>query len=129
MSPDGRWVAYRSDASGRVEIFVAPFPSMDDRVQVSVDGASGRGPACTWSSDSRELFYASRDGRIMRVAVHAGSTFEAGLPDTLFEIPNLRTFDASPDGKTFVVITNDATPVTHLNVVLNWLDELEGVAR
>jgi len=61
--------------------------------------------------------------------MRADSTFEAGLPETIFEFPNLDNFDVSPDGKTFAVITRNATPVTHLNVVLNWLDELEEVPR
>jgi Tol biopolymer transport system component len=129
VSPDGRWVAYRSDDSGRDEIFVARFPSMNDRSQVSVDGATGVWPtAASWSRDGRRLYYVS-GSRIMGVTMRADSTFEAGLPETIFEFPNLDNFDVSPDGKTFAVITRNATPVTHLNVVLNWLDELEEVPR
>ena len=63
----------------------------------------------------------------MGVTMRADSTFEVGLPETIFEFPNLFDFDVSPDGKTFAVITHNATPVTHLNVILNWLDELEEV--
>ena len=127
VSPDGRWAAYQSNASGRTEIYVTRFPSMDGRMQVSVDGASDR-RSLAWSPDGRTLYYASGP-RIVGVRVRAGTTFEAGLPETLFEFPNLMSFDVGPDGDTFVIITNNATPVTHLNVVLNWLDELEEVPR
>jgi hypothetical protein len=95
---------------------------MEDRLQISVDGASGR-RALAWSRDGGEIFYASGT-KILRVRVRAGATFEASLPETLFEFPDLLTFDVSPDGQTFVVVTSNATPISHLNVVLDWLDEL-----
>ena len=98
---------------------------MEDRLQLSVEGATGRS-GLAWSEDGSEILYAS-GSRIVSVSVRAGATFEANLPETLFEFPNLFSFDVSPEGNTFVVITSNATPVTHLNVVLNWLDEIDGL--
>lgn len=123
VSPDGRWLAYLSDASGRQELSVAPFPGVDSQVRVSLEGARGDWKAASWSTDGRKIYYRSGDG-IKGALVTAGSTFEVGPPETLFAIPNLLDFDVSPDGETFAIITANTTPVTHLNVVLNWLDEL-----
>ncbi len=78
VSPDGRWLAYDSNRSGRVEVYVQPYPITDSaRWQVSTAG--GRNPA--WARDGRELFYMTPDNALMSVAVRAaGSTWRAGQP-------------------------------------------------
>jgi serine/threonine protein kinase/Tol biopolymer transport system component len=82
LSPDGRWLVYTSALSGRNEIYVQPFPIATGRFQIStMGGTQGR-----WSSDGKELFYHSPDSRVMAVEVHAGESFEAGVPKPLFSI-------------------------------------------
>jgi Tol biopolymer transport system component len=81
FSPDGHWVAYTSTESGRQEVYVRAFPLSDPRWQVSVAG--GANPL--WRRDGRELFYLTLDNRVMSAVVNArGTTFEAGVPSTLF---------------------------------------------
>ena len=81
FSPDGRWVAYETNESGRFEIVVQPFPAPSGKWQLSTDG--GRQPR--WRADGKELYFISPDGNLVSVAVAAsGSTFEAGRPAALF---------------------------------------------
>jgi Tol biopolymer transport system component len=81
FSPDGRWVAYTSNESGRPEVYVRAFPLSDARWQVSANG--GANPL--WRRDGRELFYISLDNRVVSAAVNAGgTTFDAGVPSMLF---------------------------------------------
>ncbi len=130
ISPDGRWLAYRSNETGRYEIYVRPFPDVDKgKWQISTNG----GNAPLWSPDVRELFY--QNGRaLMAAAVHAGASFSAERPKSLFEgpyfdiEPGLRHFDISPDGRRFVMIKDvqaiEASARDELTIVLNWFDEL-----
>ena len=102
VSPDGAWIAYRSDESGRNEVYVERFPDLGDRVQVSSDG----GTAPLWSHDGTELYY--RAGRaMMAVAVEPGASFSAGRPELLFEGPYLddlaRNYDLAPDGRFLMI--------------------------
>jgi Tol biopolymer transport system component len=131
--PDGRWMAYVSDESGRDELWVRAFPSMDQKTQISNDG--GGEPA--WSRDGRELFYVTTDNlaagcRLMAVNVSATQTFRAGTPRKLFEGPYSITpvfgqsFDVSPDGKRFAMVKFEPEkPPTAIHVVLNWFEELK----
>ena len=83
ISPDGRWLSYESNESGQFQIYVRPFPAVDQgRWQVSTDG--GRQPL--WARDGRELIYVTSDGTLMGVPVDVGQTsasFVAGTPATL----------------------------------------------
>jgi hypothetical protein len=79
-SPDGRWMVYVSDDSGRFEVYVARYPSGEGRTLISVDG--GTEPA--WRRDGREIFYLSRN-RLMVVPIRTGTTVQAGRPVPLFE--------------------------------------------
>jgi Tol biopolymer transport system component len=124
FSPDGRFLAYVSDESGRNEIYVQSFPEPSGKVLVSKDG----GNAPRWSPDGRELFYRNGD-RMMSVAVDTESNFTAGSPQLLFEgryLPVVnRNYDVSPDGRRFVMVrSKGGTEPTELNVVLNWHQEL-----
>lgn len=126
ISPDGRWVAYASNESGRSEVYVQTFPDPTDRWQVSTSGGSE--PA--WRGDGRELFFRSQ-GKLMSASVRAsGDTFEAGVPQALFEVPRFfesgrNSYVVSPDGQRFLAITSledqEAQPIT---VVLNWASAL-----
>ena len=125
MSPDGRWVAYTSEKSGRSEVYLRGFP--DAVGQATVSTAGGEEPL--WSSRGDELFY--RNGQEwMVVAMRNGSPLPAiGEPQVLFQgeylnVPG-RSYDVMPDGQSFILIrrTPDPPP-TRLNVVLNWFEEL-----
>jgi eukaryotic-like serine/threonine-protein kinase len=124
FSPDGLWIAYTSDVSGRYEVYVRPSSGEAGQWQVSTDG----GEEPVWSRDGRELVY--RYGfRWMTVSIDEGVTFGAGQPRVLFEgaFQNLNGFshDISPDGTRFLMVQSpDARPATRLQVVLNWFEEL-----
>lgn len=136
FSPDGRWLAYQSDASGDFEIYVRPFPSMDTaRWQISTAG----GTQPLWSPAGRELFFRTEAG-VMGVPVQTGGTdFSAGRPTLIvqgdYRTPSSaagRTYDVTSDGERFLLIRANAghdpndpfAGATRLHVVLNWLEEL-----
>ena len=131
VSPDGRWIAYDSLESGIWEIYVASFPSMANKRQVSTGG----GGEPLWSADGRELYYASAfKGTIMAVEVHAGETLETSAPKPLFEThaemnPVLDQYGVTPDGKKFLVEEPVEHPVLPITVVLNWRETLPSNAR
>jgi serine/threonine-protein kinase len=126
LSPDGGWLAYDSNESGRREIYVRPFPAVDSGKWL-VSTAGGRTPV--WSPTGNELFY-SNGSNVVAVPVEArGTTFSAGAPAVLFSGPfetGSPGFDISPDGKYFVMVEADpgAKP-TQIHVVLNWHEELK----
>jgi serine/threonine-protein kinase len=132
ISPDGEWLAYASDESGRSEIYVQPFPDGGERHQVSTDGAGDH----VWSPDGRSIYY--RPGRkTMKVAVSTKPRFRAEAPKVVlegeFEFGNYiwtPNFDIAPDGKSFVMIKADEEwgRGTEIRVVLNWFDELKRLA-
>jgi eukaryotic-like serine/threonine-protein kinase len=121
LSPDGRWIAYESDASGRFEIEIASV-EFGARLQVSTNG--GTWPA--WSADGRDLFYL-QDGTIFRVRVDGngngglGSQPSAGNPVAVFSHPDIVLFRPAGDDS-FVVVrrTGEHLPLTRLDLVLNW---------
>jgi Tol biopolymer transport system component len=134
LSPDGRWLAYQSNESGREEIYVRPFPTINDgRWQVS----NGGGSRPVWARNGRELFYYRPPGTVMAVTIPAGATFAAGNPQQLFAgryaaVNAGFTYDVSPDGKRFLMIkpvdvAQDAEQ-PRLVVVQNWFQELERLA-
>jgi len=127
FSPDGHYIAYASDESGRLEIYVRPYPGPGGKWQVSTEG----GGEPVWNPKGRELFY--RAGKkMMAVDVTTEGTFSVGKPKVLFEgsyVPTPRSFpdyDVSPDGQRFLMLKSaeEATP-TQINVVLNWFEELK----
>jgi serine/threonine-protein kinase len=125
FSPDGRWIAYRSDQSGRDEIYVRPSePGRGEVFQISNRG--GYGPR--WSPKGHELFYRSED-RLMSVAFRSGDTPEIGTPRILFTGRyqyrgiDCADYDVSPDGERFVMIElGESRPIF---VVINWFEELK----
>ena len=83
LSPDGRWIAFNSLESGRWEVYVASFPSFADKHQVS----RGGGGQPLWRKDGKELFYLGLHGKLMAVPTTTGTTFDAGVPASLFQAP------------------------------------------
>jgi eukaryotic-like serine/threonine-protein kinase len=128
FSPDGRWLAYVSDESGQPEIYVQPFPGPGGKWQISTDG--GTEPA--WNPNGRELFYRIGDS-MMAVPITTQPSFSAGRPAKLFEGAYLTstfpltgtTYDVTRDGQRFVMIKDQVTSSTQINVVVNWFEELK----
>ena len=128
FSPDGRYVAYRSDESGQAEVYVRPFPTGRGKWTVSSKG--GRQPR--WRGDGKELFYLER-GAMVAVSVSTDPSFSLGSRTTLFERSSLRkktsqdnNYDVSADGKRFVLaepVGEDPAPSIH--VVQNWFAEFK----
>ena len=125
FSPNGRWVAYASNESGKWEIGVTPFPGPGGNWKVS--SAGGSEPR--WRRDGKELFYLAPDGRLMVVEVKAGATFEAGAATPLVQIrrrepvssTDVSSYDVSADGQRFLVNTDvGETTSPPLTVALNW---------
>ena len=137
FSPDGRWLAYASDESGRSEAYVQPYPGPGPPQQVSTDG--GIGPA--WSRDGRELFYTTNQSfggqatltKMMVVPVSLRPTFTAGTPRMLFQgrygaTAGIRAYDVTPDGRRFLMVQQkERPPVTAADMILvqNWVEELK----
>ena len=140
LSPDERWIAYQSNESGRFEVYVRPFPNVDDgKWQVS----QGGGFSPVWSPQGGELFYRRADRRaaaMMAVAYAADPTFAPSRPELLFEAPyrmagavRFRPWDVAPDGERFLMLKEQEAGLdrrrggpgpTALVVVTNWFDEL-----
>jgi serine/threonine-protein kinase len=128
VSPDGRYVAYDFDQTGRPEVYVQPFPPTGAKWQVA-EGAS----VPLWSADGHELFYVQ--GReLMAVTVTTAGAFSASSPRKLFDFPvstmlstdTSTTYDVAPDGRFLVVRSAAAEPMGgHLVVVLNWFQLLQ----
>jgi Tol biopolymer transport system component len=129
FSPDGRWLAYESDETGRWEIYVRPFPGPGGKWQISTEG----GVEPVWARNGRELFYRNGD-KMMAVGVETKPTFAAAKPKLLFErhyepSPQsfLANYDISPDGQRFLMIkaSEREQASTQINVVQNWFEELK----
>jgi hypothetical protein len=122
FSPDGRFVAYSSNESGRDEVYVIPYPGPGGKWQVSRDG--GLWPE--WNPRGGELFY-QRGSEMLAVPVDTSPTFSSGTPTVLFDAPDLlryeRGFSVAPDGERFLVLKRD-TSEGSLKVVVNWIDDL-----
>jgi serine/threonine-protein kinase len=129
FSPDGRWLAYVSDESGRFEIYVQPYPGPGGKYQISTAG--GNEPV--WNPNGRELFYRS-GGKMMAVDITTQPSFSAGKARMLFDGPYLSisttipSYDVSPDGRRFLMLKSvdqEQTAPTQINVVQNWFEELK----
>ena len=129
FSPDGRWLAYDSDESGRSEVYVQPYPGPGPRWLISTDGGEFPVWSPVWSPEGLELFYRTNDS-MMSVKIDTVSTFTAGIPSVLFELPYtpLSMYDVTRDGQHFVMITENQKTLVEVNLVLGWLDELNRLA-
>ena len=129
LSPDGRWVAFVSDESGRNEIYVRPFPGPGGRWQVSKEG--GNEPR--WSPTGREIFFRSA-ANLMSASVVAGSTFAPGEVRLLFRSggnPELthRNYDVTRDGLSFIMPYQTRENEQTMVVLLNWFENLPARPR
>ncbi len=129
ISPDGNWIAYTSNESGRDEVYVRPFPNVEEgKWQISRDG----GTEPFWHPKGQELFY--RNGRALEVvSIKTEPNFTAGSPEVLFTgrytsgLP-VTNYDISPDGQRFLMIKEaeeEEGQQGQINVVLSWFEELK----
>jgi serine/threonine-protein kinase len=129
FSPDGRYLAYISDRSGRLEVYVQPFPGPGEVRQISIDG----GTEPVWARNGRELFFRQGE-KMMAVDVATSPAFSASRPRVLFEgryevsflVPGARFYDVSPDGQRFLMVKSEATDAPRqLHLIVNWFEELK----
>jgi serine/threonine protein kinase len=126
FSPDGMWIAYQSDKTGRVEIYLQPFPGPGGDSRVSVDG----GAQVRWNPNGKELFYVAPDDRLMAVPIHFasnGKTVEVGTPLGLFATDmgggntNRQQYMVALDGQSFVMNSVlGETSTSPITIILNW---------
>ncbi len=121
LSPNGRWLVYDSNESGRGEVYVISFPSKHGKRLVSIAG----GTRARWRADGKEIYYVSLDGTLTAVAVtERGGQLKLGSPRPLFHFAGL-AYDVSPDGRRFPIgVLTDANtaPIT---IVTDWAAELK----
>ena len=132
VSPDGRWLAYESDSSGRFEIYVRPFPDVEAG-QWLISTAGGTRPL--WAPNGQELFYVAPGGSLMASRVHPrDGAWRADKPLEIVDgryategVRDRRTYDVSPDGQRFLMIKKAANEATapQIIVVQHWLEELK----
>src|SRR2546429_147488 len=129
FSPDGIWVAYASNESGKWEIYVTSFPESRGKWQVSIGG----GEQPRWRGDGKELFYISSSGKMMATPLTIGANFDAGTPVALFQTTprqpvtnkDLFVYGVSRDGQRFLINTQVKEAETEpMSVILNWTAEL-----
>jgi serine/threonine protein kinase len=121
FSPDGHWIAYASNESGRDEVYVQAFPLTNQKYPISTGG--GNNPE--WGKDGAELFYLASDRNLMAVPIRVkANAFEPGIPKALFPIPGnvpRRVYEPSAIGGRFLIAKPlDETTTTPITVVLNW---------
>ncbi len=134
VSPDGKWLAYHSNISGEFQVYVRPFPNVQDgRSLVSTAG----GTRAAWSRNGRELFYLDREGLLTSVAVPAalGATFTSGPPVKILNRKyyagasllglDLRGYDVAPDGQRFLMIKEPESPPQLHNQSVNMVARAE----
>ncbi len=136
VSPDGKWLAYVSDESGRGELYVSPFPSGAGRWQISKDGAH----SSMWSVDGTELYFLrgstsnfgemSAPRTLLSVSISTADGFVPGPPVTAFEWNGRQEFSLSPDRQRLLFMRPRDPPVrtTEIHAVLNWFEELRRLA-
>jgi serine/threonine-protein kinase len=144
ISPDGRWIAYMSDESGVYNVYIRPFPNVDDGKWLISARAGGH---LIWAPDGRELYYDANPDEMMVVTIETEPAFTAGNPEVLFRGeyvmagnrgPDASHYDISPDGQRFLMIKEDSqareaakpvetAPITDVIVVENWDEVLKGI--
>ena len=129
FSPDGKYIAYGSNETGVLEIFVSTFPDLKGKWQVSLGG----GTAPVWAPDGKEIYYVTAANKMMAIPIKTSPVFSAGPPRELFDasqmfFPNnpITNYDISPDGKRFIMVQNSkaSNRIASFNYVQNWITEL-----
>jgi len=129
LSPDGRWLAYVSNETGRYEVLVTPFPDRRGQWQISADGGSQP----RWSHSGRELFFLSDDGYMMAADIAAGPGFRVAAKRRLFSTAMYvglnfvnRNYDITSDDRRFLMLRhNEDLATSRIVAVFNWAAELK----
>jgi hypothetical protein len=128
ISPDGRWIAYGCDESGRMEVYVQSFPEPGSKYQVSTSGSSYGFPFIIWARGGQELIFLAGDqSTLMTADVRTSSAFQAGAPRRLFKLrPDYTGGAVTPDGQRMLVAApaGEASRTT-VTLVQNWTAALK----
>src|SRR5262249_16465209 len=121
FSPDGRWISYDSDESGRFEVYVQPFPLTGAKWQVSIDG----GADSQWSRDGKKLYFFSLDRKLMTTDITGIGKFEGSRPQPLFQTQAVFSQTGSalalfPDDKRFLIQSRTEESRSPITVLWNW---------
>jgi serine/threonine protein kinase/Tol biopolymer transport system component len=117
ISPDGKWMAYLSDQTGRYEIYVQAFPSGGHTAQVS----NGGGGLAWWTPDARQLVYLDDQMRTLwRVDVESGGSLSLGTPIKMASLPSIVSMSAMPDRQKFLALAPERVGVGSITIVQNW---------
>jgi Tol biopolymer transport system component len=129
FSPDGKYLTYSANETGRSEIYIRTFPDNHGKWQVSTEG----GFSPKWSEDGKELFYVNNVGKMLVVPIKNEPFFTPGKAKILFDVAQMNfpsypvaNFDIGPDGKRFLMVKNTGyqTKIRAFNIITNWLNEL-----
>ncbi len=128
LSPNGRWLAYASDESGELQVYVQPFPPTGEKRTISPNGGSEP----RWRRDGNELFYLASSNELMSVSIPGGNAFDAGVPKVLFDTrvpltgnPYRSNYAVTANGQRFLINTRIEDAPSPINVILNWTALLE----
>jgi Tol biopolymer transport system component len=128
VSPDGKWMAYVSDETGREEVYVVTFPSIDGKWQVSTAGGSQP----RWMPDGKSILYVTSDGAVMRARVRPAEAFAVDAPQKLLETRirgaggrTLPQYDISPDGRRVILVSDLEEEHISLTLTVNWRAALQ----
>jgi len=127
FSPNGSWITYTSNESGRPEVYAQSFPSNENKIQISTNGGS----KARWSRDGKEIFYLATDEKLMAVTVSGEKKLEVSRPQPLFDTSTgilstmnrgwRQPYDVSADGKRFLFLTSVQAKVSPpVSVLVNW---------
>jgi serine/threonine-protein kinase len=120
FSPDGHWISYRSDESGKQEVYVQAYPGPGIKKRISLDG----GTKAFWSHTGRELFYSTATS-LFAVPVLDAVDLRLGIPKRLFEFKKAGAYDISPDDQRFLMLEAATEMPVQVNLVQNWFEELK----
>jgi hypothetical protein len=128
FSPDGRWVAFASDESGKTEVYVAGYGA-DGALGPAARVSNGGGAPPAWASDGHRLFYYKDPDKVMSVTISVTPQLTASAPAVAYDLKKLRVnsgeWDIMPDGRLLAIQKGEGEDdITVFNVVLNWVDEL-----
>lgn len=125
VSPNGKWIAYVSDETGKYEVYLAPFPKGEGKWQVS----NGNATAPTWRRDGKELFYVTVGGELFATDIgEPGNEVQIGTPKFLFRVniaPMGTLYDVAPDGQSFIIQVSGEGSREPLNLVTDWTTDLK----
>ena len=123
FSPDGKWVSYTSNETGRREVYITAYPGPGGRLQISNMGGQG----AVWSRNGRELYYRDRN-HIMAVTLQPGPQMKVSVPRPIFDAPDYASFAPTPDGRFIALPIDFEKNPADLHVVLNWQSALKPAA-